>query len=58
MNVNLMMYEILGIPYAMVREPSFPNLDRVSQSFFHGMREAAFNELHCTLERDLRWCQQ
>jgi hypothetical protein len=58
MNVRPMMYEVLGISDAMVGESSFPNLNRVSQSFFHGVRVAAFDELKRTLERDSRWRQQ
>jgi len=53
-----MMYEVLRISDAMVGESSFPNLNRVSQSFFHGVREAAFDELQRTLERDPRWGEQ
>ncbi len=55
MDVHPMMYEVFRITDPMVRESSFPNLNRVSQVFFHGMRIAAFDELNCALERDLRW---
>ncbi len=58
MNVDLMMFKVLRIPYPMVRKPSFPDLNPVSQSFFHGMRVPTFDELHDTFQRDLRWCQQ
>jgi len=58
MNVHLMMNEVLCISYAMVREPPFPNLHRASQSFSHGVRVSAFDELQRTFERDLRRSQQ
>jgi len=58
MNVHPMMYEVLRISDAMVRKPSFPNLNRVSQSLFHGMRVPAFDELHRTFKRDARRSEQ
>jgi hypothetical protein len=58
MNVHPMMHEVFGVPYAMVGEPSFPNLHRVSQMLLDGMRVSAFDELKRTFERDLRRSQQ
>ena len=58
MNIHSMMYKVLRIPDAMVRESSFPNLNRVSQMLLHGMRVSAFDELQRTFERDLRRSQQ
>jgi len=58
MNVHPMMLKILRVPYPMIRKSPFPDLNRVSQSFFHGMTVPAFDELHDTFQRDLRWCQQ
>jgi len=48
----------LRIPDAMIRKPSFPNLHRVSQTLFHGMRVAALDELQRTFQSDLRRSQQ
>jgi len=45
MNVHPMMHEVLRVSDAMVGESSFPDFDRVSQSFFHCVRVAAFDEL-------------
>jgi hypothetical protein len=58
MNVHAMMDEVLRIPDAMVGESALPNLDQVSQFFFHGVGVAAFDELQRTLEWDLRWRQE
>ena len=58
MNIHTMIYEVLSISDAMVCEPPFPNLHRVSQSFSHGVRVSAFDELQRTFERDLRRSQQ
>ncbi len=58
MNVHPMMRKVLRIPYPMVRKSPFPNLDRISQSFFYSMRKAAFDELQRAFQRDLRWSQQ
>jgi hypothetical protein len=58
MDVQPMMREVVGIPYAMVRKASFPNLARVPQFLAHGMGEPALNKLQSTFNRDLGWSQQ
>jgi hypothetical protein len=57
MNVSPMMFKVLRIPYAMVRESSFPDFHRASQAFSYGMGIPAFDELHCTFQWDSQRCQ-
>ena len=52
MDIYTVAFEILPIPYAMVGEPAFPDFHRGAQSFSDGMRVAAFDELHRTLQGD------
>jgi hypothetical protein len=51
MDVYTMMYEVLCVSDAMVGKSPFPDFHWASQLVFHGVRVAAFDELHRSFQR-------
>ncbi len=52
MNVDPMMFKVLGIPNAMIGKSTFPDFQRIPELLFNGMRVSALDELHRTFQRD------